>query len=101
MWVGLHSTCRSFNTSQISEIVWASERQTTRDRLKNQLLDGGDAEKVILLGLHTMMKASINILQHMKNSLEVNYMQLSFWPQGKTFDEALKELSADDGVKRV
>lgn len=47
------------------------------------------------------MKANINILQHMKNSLEGNYMQLSFWPQGKTFDEALKELSADDGVKRV
>jgi hypothetical protein len=42
---------------------------------KNQLLDGGDAEKVILLGLHTMMKASINILQHMKNSLEGNCMQ--------------------------
>ena len=47
------------------------------------------------------MKANINILQHMKNSLEGNYMKLSFWPQGKTFDEALKELSADDGVKRV
>jgi hypothetical protein len=46
-----------------------------------------------------MMKASINILQHMKNSLEGNCTQLSFWPEGKTFDEALKELSVDDSVK--
>ena len=76
MWVGFPCTCRSFNKSQINEIIWAPEHQTTRDRLKNQLLDGGNAEKG-------------------------NYMQLSFWPQGKTFDEALKELSADDGVKRV
>jgi hypothetical protein len=27
----------------------------------------GDTEKVILLGLHTMMKANINILQHMRS----------------------------------
>ncbi len=26
---------------------------------------------------------------------------LLFWPQGKTFDEALRELSCDDKVKRV
>jgi hypothetical protein len=32
----------------------------------------GDTDKVILLGLHTMMKANINILQHMKDSLEGN-----------------------------
>ncbi len=59
MWVGLHCTCRSFNTSQISEIVWASERQTTRDRLKNQLLDGGNEEKVISLGLHSKWKQTL------------------------------------------
>jgi hypothetical protein len=47
------------------------------------------------------MKANINILQHMKNSLERNNTQLSFWPQGKIFDEALKELSVYNGVKRV
>ncbi len=50
----------------------------------------GDTEKVVLLGLHAMMKTNINILQHMKDSLEGNCTQLSFWPQGKTFDEALK-----------
>jgi hypothetical protein len=32
----------------------------------------GDTDKVILLGLHTMIKANINILQHMKDSLEGN-----------------------------
>jgi hypothetical protein len=48
-----------------------------------------------------MMKANINILQHMKDSLEGNCTQLSFWPQGKTFDEALRELSSDDKIKRV
>ena len=61
----------------------------------------GDTEKVVLLGLHTMMKANINILQHMKDSIEGNCSQLSFWPQGKTFDEALKELSCDDNIRRV
>ncbi len=48
-----------------------------------------------------MMKASINILQHMKDSIEGNCSRLSFWPQGKTFDEALKELSCNDEIKRV
>jgi hypothetical protein len=61
----------------------------------------GDTEKVILLGLHTMKKANINILQHMKDSLEGNCTQLSFWSQEKTFDEALKELSVEDSVKRI
>ncbi len=30
----------------------------------------GDTDKVILLGLHTMMKANINILQHMKATVQ-------------------------------
>ncbi len=50
----------------------------------------GDTNKVILLGLHTMMKANINIPQHMKDSLEGNCSALTFWPQGKSFDEAVK-----------
>ncbi len=53
----------------------------------------GDTDKVILLGLHTMMKANINILQHMKDSIEGNCSALAFWPLGKSFDEAVKELS--------
>jgi hypothetical protein len=61
----------------------------------------GDTDKVILLGLHTMMKANINILQHMKDSLEGNCSALAFWPLGKSFDEAVKELSAQDNIKRV
>ncbi len=61
----------------------------------------GDTEKIVLLGLHTMMKSNFNILQHMKDSIEGNCSQLSFWPQGKSFDEALKELSCDDKIKRV
>ena len=61
----------------------------------------GDTDKVILLGLHTMMKANINILQHMKDSLEGNCTELTFWPQGKSFDEAVKELSTQDNIKRV
>jgi hypothetical protein len=60
-----------------------------------------DTEKIILLGLQTMIKANINMLQHMKDSPEGNCTQLSFRPQGKTFDEALRELSSDDKVKRV
>ena len=59
MWVGFPCTCRSFNKSQISEIIWAPEHQTIRDRLKNQLLDGENAEKVILLGLHTRWKQTL------------------------------------------
>ncbi len=61
----------------------------------------GDIEKIILLGLHTVVKANINILQHMKNSLEGNCMPLTFWPQGKSFDEALSDLSTEDEVKRI
>jgi hypothetical protein len=62
----------------------------------------GDTDKVILLGLHTiMMKANINILQHMKDSLEGNCSALAFWPLGESFDEAVKELSAQDDIKRV
>jgi hypothetical protein len=38
----------------------------------------GDTEKVILLRLHTMIKANVNILQHMKDPLEGNCTQLSF-----------------------
>ncbi len=48
-----------------------------------------------------MIKAIINILQHTKDSLEGNCTQLLFWPQGKMFDEALRELSLDNKVKRV
>ncbi len=58
-------------------------------------------DKVILLGLHTMMKANINILRHMKDSLEGNCSALAFWPQGKPFDEAGKKLSAQDDIKRI
>jgi hypothetical protein len=61
----------------------------------------GDTDNVILLGLHTMMKTNINILQHMKDSLEGNCSALAFWPQGKSFDEAVKELSEQDNIKRV
>jgi hypothetical protein len=61
----------------------------------------GDTDKVILLGRHTMMKANINILQHMNDSLEGNCSALAFWPLGKSFDEAVKELSVQDNIKRV
>ena len=61
----------------------------------------GDIEKIILLGLHTVVKANINILQHMKNSLEGKCTPLTFWPQGRSFDEALRDLSAEDEVKRI
>jgi hypothetical protein len=47
------------------------------------------------------MKANINILQHMKDSLEGNCTELTFWPQGKSFDEAVNELSTQDNIKRV
>ena len=61
----------------------------------------GDIEKIVLLGLHTVVKANINILQHMKNSLEGKCMPLTFWPQGRSFDEALQDLSTEDEVKRI
>ena len=61
----------------------------------------GDIEKIILLGLHTVVKANINILQHMKNSLEGKCTPLTFWPQGRSFDEALQDLSTEDEVKRI
>ena len=62
----------------------------------------GDIEKIILLGLHTVVKANINILQHMKYSLEGKCTPLTFWPQGKSFDEALRgDLSTEDEVKRI
>jgi hypothetical protein len=60
----------------------------------------GDIEKIILLGLHTVVKANINILQHMKDSLEGNCMPLTFWPRGKSFDEALRDLSTEDEALR-
>ena len=37
----------------------------------------------------------------MKDSLEGNCSELTFWPQGKSFDEAVKELSTQDNIKRV
>ncbi len=61
----------------------------------------GNTNKVILLGLPTMMKANINILQHMKDSLEGKCTPLTFWPHGKSFDGAVKELSCNDDVKRI
>jgi hypothetical protein len=36
----------------------------------------------------------------MKDSLEGNCTELTFWP-GKSFDEAVKELSTQDNIKRV
>jgi hypothetical protein len=53
----------------------------------------GDINKVILLGLHTMMKANINIFKHMKDSLEDKCTPLAFWPYGMSFDEAVKGLT--------
>jgi hypothetical protein len=44
-----------------------------------------------------MMKANINILQHMKDSLEGNCSDLTFWPQGKSFDEAVREITFHSG----
>jgi hypothetical protein len=61
----------------------------------------GDTNKIILLGLHTMMKANINILKRMKDSLEDRCTPLAFWPHGMSCDEALKGLSCEDDVKRI
>jgi hypothetical protein len=61
----------------------------------------GDTNKIILLGLYTRMKANINILKHMKDSLEGKCTPLSFWPHGMSCDEALKGLSCEDDVGRI
>ncbi len=37
----------------------------------------------------------------MKDSLEGKCSTLAFWPHGKSFDEAVKELSTQDNVKRI
>ena len=58
----------------------------------------GDTNKIILLGLHTMMKANINILKHMKDSLEDKCTPLAFWPHGMSCEEALKGLSCEDDI---
>jgi hypothetical protein len=61
----------------------------------------GDTNTIILLGLHTMMKANINILKHMKDSIEDKCTPLAFWPHGMSCDEALKGLSCEDDVNRI
>jgi hypothetical protein len=48
-----------------------------------------------------MMKANINIIKHMKDSLEDKCTPLALWPHGMSCDEALKGLSCEDDVNRI
>jgi hypothetical protein len=61
----------------------------------------GDTKQVILLGLQTVMQAGINVLAHMQDSVNGKCTALKFWPKGMSFDEALKDITVDDSIKRI
>jgi hypothetical protein len=60
-----------------------------------------DTKQVILLGLHTVMQAGINVLAHMQDSVNGKCTALKFRPKGMSFDEALKDITVDDNIKRI
>jgi len=61
----------------------------------------GDTKQVVLLGLQTVMQAGINVLAHMQDSVNGKCTALKFWPNGMSFDEALKDITVDDDIKRI
>jgi hypothetical protein len=61
----------------------------------------GDTKQVILLGLQTVMQAGINVLAHMQDSVNGKCTALKFWPNGMSFDEALKDITVDNDIKRI
>ncbi len=56
---------------------------------------------MILLGLQTVMQVGTNVLAHMQDSVNGNCTVLKFWPKGVSFDEALKDITVDDNIKRI
>jgi hypothetical protein len=104
VWIGFYRPLESLNSFQACEIIRVVEHKIIRNWGEDQLLNEswsitgtegrqrclfyallhfdaplGDTNKIIILGLHTMMKANINILQHMKDSLEGICTPLAFF----------------------